>query len=336
MEHRVINGGRGLAHAASNLLHGSAVVVGGGGLIALGCGAGAGGPVIGELLAGQEDHVVTGLGGQLHIALPGPAAAHAAGGLPQNVPEEAAPQVVLGHLGLGDGQGDGEGLAALGVPVGGSQGLHVKVDAHHVVGNLHSLQVQGGILGLCEHLPVDGLEVGLLQLALGGLEGELILRRLALGCKAVFKRLLDALPGILSHRLPVHCGNRRSLGHHQPVLLQLVAVVLHRRVDGPLHPVHQVVQGELLFRQRQGHLAGAAQHMAHQLRPAGEKAAVADVPGVLGALSRVHRRLVEGYGLLDILIDQGKGDIPALLLHGGLDGAFGLLHRHVGYVDSRY
>ena len=264
-------------------------------------------------------------------------AGHPGGALPQQVFEQLAAQVLPGHLGLGDGEGDGEGLAALGVLVGRFQRLDIKVHSNGVVGNLHRLQVQGGVLGLGIHLPVDGLEIRVLLLALGRGEGQIARRRpVSVLRKAIFQGDLEIFPGLGLCRLPVHCDHRGSLGHHQLVVLHLIAVVPGGGVYLFLHPVHQVGQGGVVLGQGQGHLAGHAQHVAHQLRPANKKVSAADVPGVPGALGGVNGQLVGGQALLNVLILQGKGDIAALLFHRILNGFPSLLHRHVGDVNPRH
>ena len=63
--------------------------VDGSGEIALVGGTASGGVVVGEVLAGHQDHAVAGLGGQFHVGLPVGGAAHLAGALPQQVGRRA-------------------------------------------------------------------------------------------------------------------------------------------------------------------------------------------------------------------------------------------------------
>ena len=336
VEHGVVDGGGHLTDASAHAVLRAAPRVDGGGEIALVGGAASGGVVVGKLLSRQQDLLVAGRRGQLHVGFPGGASAHPGSGLPQQVLEQPASQVVLGHVGPGDGQGDNDGLTALGVPVGAFQLLHVEVHPHSVVGDGHRLQVQNRVLGFGVHLPADGLKVGLRRLALGGRQDDCVPHRAALPAEPGCKRLLQLLAHGGPRGLPVHRGHGGPLCHHQLRLGDLIAVVSGGFVDSLLHPCQKLGLGGLVLGQDQGHLGRGPQHMSQQLGAAGEKVVVAHIPGVLGAPGRVRRQLAHIQLLLQVLIDQGKADILALLVQSGLHRALGLLHRHVGDIHTGY
>ena len=176
--------------------------------------------------------------------LPVGRAGHRGGALPQQVLEQLAPQVLLGHIGPGDGEGDDNRIAALGVCIGGFQLLDVEVQPHLVVGDLHGLQVQRGVLGLSVHLPVDGLKVRVRRgVVLCDGHGNGLLNGAALPAQALHKGLFNGGLGVLLHLRPVDAGPGRGLGHYQLEALNLVAVLPCGVLNGLFHVHYKVVQG---------------------------------------------------------------------------------------------
>ena len=336
VEHGVVESGGGLAHPAARLLLGLSAHIDRPQAVAVGHRAGTGGVVVGEHLPGENDLPVAGVGRQGNVVQSAGRAGDLAGGLSQQVPEQVAPQVLLCDLGPGHGDRDGKGLAPLGLPVGLLQLLHVEVYPYHVVGNLHGLQIQGGILGLGTQLLVYGPEIGLLPLlALGGGQGEGVLCPPAVR-QGIFKGGLKLGPDLIPGRLPVDGDDGRTLGHLQAVTLDLIGVVLLPGGHRLPHPVHQAGHGGVVLRNRQGHLGGGPQHVAEELKSAGEKVLMADLPGVFDALPHIYRHVSAVDGLGEALVRQGEGDIFTLLRHGRRYLVPGLLHKHVRHVDPRH
>ena len=336
VEDGVIDGGGGLADAAADVLHRLARLIDGGVLVPLVGGAAAGGIVVGELLPGEENDVVAGLGGQLHVVLAVGRAGYPGGPLPQQVLEHLALQALPGHLGLGPGHGDGEGLPPLGALVGGPQGLHIEVQPLLVVADRHGLQVQLRVPGLGIEGLVDGVKVGLLGLALAGGEGDGAAHLAHLSAEPAGEGVLEGRLRVPAHLLPVHRKGGDPLGHHQLVLLQLVGGVLRAGRHLPLHLGQHPVQAALPLREGHGDLAGAAHHVGQQDRTAGQKALPPHLPGVLDALSGVHLQVGGGKGVAHILIAQSQGDVPAPLAHHVVHRLPGLLHGQIGYIHPSH
>ena len=316
VEDGVVNGGGGLADAAADALHRRAAGVHRRPQIALVGGAAAGGVVIGEDLPGHEHHAVAGLGGQLHVALPVGGAAHPAGALPQQVPEQLPFQALAGLLGLGDGQGDLHGLPLRRRVKQGFGLVHVKVDPHHVVADLQGLRVDLGALGLGVELLVHGVKVGLLG---GGLVG---------GEHHRLHRIGDAL-----HRV----GHRRGHGRHHHGLGRLP-------VDG--HPGDPLGEHQLVALHGVGgvgegapHLEVRLVHLRLQLRlsgvgPGQGQADLILCTQLMGQIGRALEQEVFPPGLprlghrgLVVHPDGGGGDLP-------LPGAVLQRQRHAGHLPQ--
>ena len=336
VEQGVVDGGGGLAHAAAHLVHRLAPGVDGGRLIAHGRRPAAGAAVERELVPGEQDSPVAGLGGQLHVELPVGGAGEDGAPLPQQVGEQLALQALLRLLGLLQLQGDGEGLPLAGGLIGGPQGLHVEVHPHHVVGDLEGLRIHLGALGLGVHLPVDLVKIGLLGGRLLGLELPLrlhiaLLPLAQLALHGLVQGVQDGVQGVV----PADADPGAALGHHQLVAVQLIGGgggVLPQLL---LHLVYQAVH------RVGGHAPGGdpvlLPHQPGQVQPAlGKEAVPAVLPSRLGRGAPVIVHLVGGDGAPPVPVGDGAGHLVPVLGHGLVQGGGRLLHCHAGHIHPAH
>ena len=338
VEHRIVDGGGHLTGPAAHLVHRGPAGVDGGRQIPLAGRAAAGGIIIREHLAGEQDHPVAGGGGQLYVALSVGGAGHIGGAGAKHVPEQLGLQGGLGHAGLGDGQGDGEGLPLPGGLIGGPQPVHVEVHAHRLRLDLVVL-VHGGVLGLGIELPVDGVKVRGLGRDLSG--GKL--RRLGDGALLPLAQLLrkGQVHGLAHgvHRLgPVHARAGFALGHGQLVAGHLIGGQNHaaaRRLVGLLQLGLQRL-GHRPVALGQGQVGLAQPQPVGQIGPApGDGVAPPHRERLLGGGAPVIAQLVGGQGAGPVPVAQLHGDLPAVIRLGGGHGGLDLLPGQAGHVLSR-
>ena len=339
VEHRVVDGGGGLADTAAHLFHGHAAHIDAGGQVALVGAAAAGGVVIGEFLPGQEDDAVTGGGGQFHVGLAVGSAGDVAGGLAQQVGEKFGLVTLLGVLGLGQGQGDGEHRALRGLLVLGAQNVDIEVDAHHVVGD----GAGGLVIGGFHHLGVDGLVhggvVGLIgsglgdHIQVGQIQGNIDRRT---GGHRLLQSLLQGGGGQQTDLLPVKGDAGLAVGDGEAVLLQFPGHLHHAAAHHPVGLIQQAVQGDLPLGQGQTHLGLglAAQQMGDVLHALGQEPIPADLTGVAAGGMARPVQVFPGQGAVPIFISQGDGGLVPVGLHGAAQGVVGLAGSHTGYIHA--
>ena len=287
VEDGVVDGGGGLADAAAGLVHGGAAGVDGSGEIALVGGTASGGVVVGEFLAGHQDHAVAGLSGQLHVELPVGGAAHLAGTLPQQVGKEPVGQYLLGDVGLSDGEGDLHGLSLLGL-LEQALGLGgVKVHPHGVGQHLAGIRIDGCVGRLSVQLPVDGLEVRLLRSGIQ--DGELDRVRLTLGQELSVGRLHRLLRSLAVHRavgVPLYQVQGARL---QVCGVAILAAAAAQGTVSGLELALQLCTARLCQLDLIGtKVLGSAEQVAQVLGPPGEEAAASHRQGRLGQGGGVH------------------------------------------------
>ena len=333
MEHRVVDGRGGLADAAAHLVHRSVAGVHRRGQIALGGGAASGGVVIGEHLSGHQDHPVAGLGRELHIVLPGRGTAHIGGPLPQQIPEQLGLQALLRLLRLGQGHRDGEGLPLSRLLIGGLQRLHIKVHAHHMVGDRPGLPVVLGALGLHRHRAVDGLEVRLLGRCLLGHERIFHLHGPFRAAELLLHGLLHRGPEAVPDLAAVDGLAGPALCHHQGIALQLIGRLGHAAPCLGLHPVHGLIQGRAVP-SRGGDPVLPAQQLGQIDAAAGEEVFPAHRARGLGRKGPAISHLIRRNGPQLTVIGHQANDLAAVLLHGPVQGGLCLLHGHAGHIQA--
>ena len=340
VEDGIVDGGGGLADAAADALHRRAARVHRRPQIALVGGAAAGGVVIREDLPGHEHHTVADLGGQLHVALPVGGAAHPAGALPQQVPEQLSLQALLGLLGLGDGQGDLHGLPLRRRVKQGFGLVHVKVDPYHVVADLQGLRVDLGALGLGVELLIHSVKVGLLGGGLVGGEHH----RLHRGGAALHRVGHRLGHGGHHHglgRLPVDGHSGDPLGEQELISLHGIGGVGEGAPHLEVRLVHFLLQLRLSVvgpGQSQADLILRPQLMGQIGRAPEQKAAPAGLPGLSHRGLIVHPDGGGGDLPLPGAVLQGQrhaGHLPQIVLQG-LQSLFPgqSPHRHAGHGDS--
>ena len=337
MEHRVVDGRGGLADTAAHLVHRGAAGVHRRGQVALGRSAAAGGVVIGEHLAGHEHHAVTGLGRQFYVVLAVGGAADIGGAAAQQIPEQLGLQALLGLLGLGQGEGDGDRLTLGGRLVGRLGLLHVKVHTHHGVGGLVGLRVHGGVHGLGVQFLVHGIKIRLPGTLLVGGEGHRLgLSRLApqLLADLVGQRLLH----LLLRLLPVNGYAGNALGNLQGVTLHHIGGLGDAAAGQLVGLIQQSVQlllAALAPIQGQLHVL-AHSHQAAQIGAAlDDKVAPSRLPGLLGTVLCVQ---IQGTALdaaAPGTVFHRQSDILGLL-HALLQSRLGLLLGHAAHGHTAY
>ena len=165
------------------------------------------------------------------------------GSLPQQVLKQLFFQARLSLLGLGQGNGDREGLPLRSPLIGGLQGIHVKVHPHHMVGDLKGIRVHLGTDRLGMELSINLIKVGFLGRYLLGVKLPLHLRvPLLAATQLLLHRLLQRGKSSLPGRLPVQAHPGAALGHHQTVPLQTPGGSGHITVQILFHLVQQALQ----------------------------------------------------------------------------------------------
>ena len=271
VQHSVIEGGGGLADAAADVILGLAPHIDRGRQIALVRRAAAGGVIIREYLAGQQDLSVAGRRRQLYIILAVGAAAHLAGGLPQHILKELALKRALGLFGLGNGQGDGKRCPLSGLLIRLLQGGPVELYPVLLFRDLIGLRIHGRVFYLGVYRVIDGLEVGFLRRILPGHVGH-IQHHLSLPLRPSHSLVIGFSHSVCQreqHPLPVNGQAGFPLGHHQLVTLDLIAGLGGIEARFPAHLLQQGVQIGLLLPYRhlvQRQLRAAAQQVPDVLK----------------------------------------------------------------------
>ena len=312
--HGTVVDGRGhLAHAAAVHGDGLAVLIAGGGLVAVGLGGVSDGAQVGEGLPGHEDFAVAEGGGPGHIK---GAAGHAV-----QIAGVAGQQVLIeqggrrAQVGLTDGNGDGAGLPGLGLFQDALGLFRVDGTAHDHGGQL-AVGVLGGGLGLlihqlAENLPSElGAGDGLGLYGQGGLSGG------------------QGAGNLLQQGLLVHLGPVGAHGDCEGVGLQLVGEV-HRVLVHGLGDLVDVLLHLLLSLGGEGG-GGQGQGVRVAARTQPGQAQGEEAPGLLFLHAILH-------GGLGVHIQQRAGDGHLLVLpvvQGQLQGVQVLLHG-AGHIFHR-
>ena len=336
----VVNGRGGLANAAAHLVHRGAAGVHRRGQIALGGSAAAGGVVVGEDLSGHKDHAVAGLGRELYVVLAVGRAADVGGTAAQQIPEQLGLQALLGLIGLGQGERDGDGLA-LGRRLIGRLGLfHVKVYAYHMVRGLIGLGVHGGIHRLGVQFFIHGLKIRLPgALFVGGEGHRLRLYRFApqLLADLVGQSLFD----LLLRLLPVNGHTGNALGDLQGIALHHIGGLGDAAAGQLIGLVQQRIQlffSALAPVQHQIHVL-LHSHQAAQISAAlKQEVAPAGFPRLPDAVIRLQAEGTAADAAAPGAVLHRQGDALGLghaLLQGGLCLLLGhSAHGHAAHMDA--
>ena len=150
-----VQGGGGLADAAAHLVHGLALDIGGGRLVAAGLRPLSHRLIIGEGIAAVEDNAVNAPSRELHVADPPGGAGNMGSGLPQNVPEQDGFQLTGCDLRLLNGGRQGQRLAGGGSVHSALNGVQIKVRAYLFGNDSACGSVIGGVFHLAVKLIVD-------------------------------------------------------------------------------------------------------------------------------------------------------------------------------------
>ena len=161
VENGQVDGGSGLADAASFHVHGLAVEVARRGHKAPVGDKGTAVVGVGELLPGHEHPAVGKLGRQAHIGPAAGAAVGVGGGLPQHVPEQQLGEGLGGDLRLGQDQRHPAVSALPGLRKAPAGPFHVQILSGDRGDDLPGLRVIVGVRNRCVDLLPDSLQVGL-------------------------------------------------------------------------------------------------------------------------------------------------------------------------------
>ena len=337
MQHCVVDGRGGLANTAAYLIHRGTAGIYRCRQVTLACRATSGGIVVGEYLTGHQNHIIAGLGRELHIMLSVCTSANLGNRLTQEISKQLRLQTGGCFLGLNKGNGNRESLSFRCLFVSSLQVICSKLNSHHVRNHRISLGIKLSILGLDTQFRGNRVEIRCFrgcfyQVQLNHSVG--LLTAHGIRHHVLLKRLVD----LTFDCFPVDGDPGFSLGHLQLIIYDSIRGLGFHSTDSLLSLIQQVFQRLLCYAFIPKHqfclhtVSGC--HVADILRALHKKVLATHPICSQHTVLTKGLQLVAGNRTAPITTGQGHRTLACMFLNGLIQSLLRLLQAHSAYVHA--